>query len=345
MTQKNTKQTKSEGNVEKVQDKLVEKKAKPDAKDVKDAKDAKKAKKSVGKKAGKKVMPGEEKPASSKNRSFKVIYVDPNGEVVVEGRYCGAKPKQAACKALTGIYKIFKDEEKELKDEVKFGVCETTRGSRNKKYWYSGKKEGLETSIQLYLLPNSDTTASLIKKWEIKKEAKRADDEKKKVESMTAEQKQKYNEKKALKEDKDEKKEKKSDKRYFSAEKIEEIGGFKKLFGKEQKDVKPAITYNYANNVSKASSSDCQHLNVAHKIEDNNSDSDVEDEIKLTGGSKKASEKASEKATEKVSKKATEKATEKVSKKATEKVSKKATEKTTEKTTEKKPKKVAEEKK
>jgi hypothetical protein len=127
--------------------KKVAKKAEPKKSGKKTAKgkDAKKAKKPAKQEAGKK-----------RDRSFKVIYVDPQGEVVMEGRYCGAKPKQAACKALTGIYKIFKEENKSVDSQIEFGVYETTRGSKNKKYWYSGKKTELEQPIKLYQIPSPD---------------------------------------------------------------------------------------------------------------------------------------------------------------------------------------------
>ena len=109
------------------------------------AKVAKKEKKAKTQEGGKK-----------RDRSFKVIYVNPKGVVEMEGRYCGAKPKQAACKALTGIYKIFKEEDKPVDNEIKFGVYETTRGSKNKRYWYSGKKTELEEPIKLYQIPSTD---------------------------------------------------------------------------------------------------------------------------------------------------------------------------------------------
>ncbi len=37
-------------------------------------------------------------------RSFQVIYTDSTGIIVTEGRFCGNKPIQVACKALSAIY-------------------------------------------------------------------------------------------------------------------------------------------------------------------------------------------------------------------------------------------------
>jgi len=85
----------------------------------------------------------------------------------MEGRYCGAKPKQAACKALTGIYKLYKKEETELEGEVKFGVRETTRNSRNKIYFYSGQRLLLDDPITLEIAEGKSITYkynSIVKK-------------------------------------------------------------------------------------------------------------------------------------------------------------------------------------
>jgi hypothetical protein len=89
-----------------------------------------------------------EKP-KNKSRSFKAIYCNPSGQIVKEGRYCGAKPKQAACKAMTGIYKIFKEEGKDITSHINYGVYETTRGSRNKNYWYTGQRVELQNPVEV----------------------------------------------------------------------------------------------------------------------------------------------------------------------------------------------------
>jgi hypothetical protein len=91
----------------------------------------------------------EEGDGKKKNRSFKSIYVGPDGEVVQEGRYCGIKPKQAACKALTGIFKTFKLANKKSPSEIKFGVVETTRHSKHKKYWYTGGRVKLDAPVEV----------------------------------------------------------------------------------------------------------------------------------------------------------------------------------------------------
>ena len=253
---------------------------------------AKAAKKSVAKqtkkpaKKGKKektadsLSGGEEKGKTT--RSFKVIYTDPNGHVIMEGRYCGAKPKQAACKALTGIYKVFKEENlsDKVKDEVRFGVYETTRGSKNKRYWYSGKKSELSEPICLYQIPSAD-----------------------------------------------------GKKKYCSAEKVKKMGGFDKLFNKKEADVKPAITYNFSNEVSKIEASKCEHLFTIDKVVPDEEPVVVESK-KTSSNSKKETVVADTKETSKASKKsATEPAKEatKETVKETTKESAKASTKTSQK--------------
>lgn len=89
-----------------------------------------------------------------KVRSFKIIYVNANGEEqqMNNGRYCGSKPKQAACKALTGIFKDLKNSGKNIGDVgIKFCIKETTRGSNNKKFWYNGRREELENPVEISL--------------------------------------------------------------------------------------------------------------------------------------------------------------------------------------------------
>lgn len=84
-------------------------------------------------------------------RFFKAIYQNPNDEVVLEGRYCGIRPKQAASKALTGIYKIFKKEGEAIFGKILFGIKETTRGSRGREFWYSGERILLDKPIDVVI--------------------------------------------------------------------------------------------------------------------------------------------------------------------------------------------------
>ena len=112
-------------------------------------------------KAPKKVQKGGDKEddgekAEKKSRSFKAIYVNTSGKVVMQGRYCGAKPKQAACKALSGIYKMFKQADEEIEGVIQFGVKECTRGSKGKFYWYSGERVTLDEPITLAIKKNTD---------------------------------------------------------------------------------------------------------------------------------------------------------------------------------------------
>jgi hypothetical protein len=123
-------------------------------------------------------------------RSYKCIYKNPDGNVIMEGRYMGDKPSHAAKKALSAIYKIFEQKNINLEGDVKFGLHETTRNSKKKYYWYCGKK-CIVDDVELYSYENENGKKS-----------------------------------------------------YLSVRKIEQMGGFKKIFGKEKNEVKPSITFN-----------------------------------------------------------------------------------------------------
>lgn len=115
-------------------------------------------KKSAAKKPAKKQQKVVGEEEEKKKRSFKAIYTNSDGEVVMQGRYCGAKPKQAACKALTGICKLFAKNQAELDGEIYFAVRETTRKSRNKIYFYSGQRLVLEEPITLEIKGGKEIT-------------------------------------------------------------------------------------------------------------------------------------------------------------------------------------------
>lgn len=103
----------------------------------------------------------------AKKRSFKAIYENVEGKVVMQGRYCGAKPKQAACKALTGICKLFAKADKDLEGEIHFAVKETTRKSRGKTYYYAGQRVVLDEPITLEITGGKEITYkynSIVKK-------------------------------------------------------------------------------------------------------------------------------------------------------------------------------------
>jgi hypothetical protein len=126
--------------VEKAEEKVVEKENKKEKK-VKE-KNVKEKKEKKGKKEK-----NEKKEVIGK-RSFQAIYENIDKTIVREGRYCGTKPMQAASKALTAIFKEYSSRDLDYPKVIKFGVIETTRKSKHKKYWYAGKRDKLETPIQ-----------------------------------------------------------------------------------------------------------------------------------------------------------------------------------------------------
>jgi len=249
----------------------------------------------------KKEVAAETKKSTRKDRSFKAIYEDPSGEVVTEGRYSGFKPKQASSKALTAIYKLFEKSGKTLGGSIRFGLKETTRGSKNKKYWYSGEKTKITDPVLLYLLPSEDKKLmSELSKIEaeharekraadkekieddiksVKKELKSVDKKSDKHTKLSAklERLEKKlsnldNPKKSEEGGSRKKKDSEQKKIYRSAAIIEELGGFKKVLGKKQDDVKPAIKYCYNNVVKKVSKSECEHLMDSKEVESDEED-------------------------------------------------------------------------
>jgi hypothetical protein len=79
-----------------------------------------------------------------RKRYFRCVYRANDGEIVHAGRYSGKKPKQAARKALT---RIADKNELSIGESVTFLIQECTRGSRKKKYSYSGSRVNLAEPI------------------------------------------------------------------------------------------------------------------------------------------------------------------------------------------------------
>ncbi len=85
----------------------------------------------------------------TKLRYFKLIY---NEEV--QGRYCGKKPKQAANKAFSSIIKDLKKSGQQnggVNVDLNFSIRECTRNSKHKEYRYIGKRQVLETPVQVQI--------------------------------------------------------------------------------------------------------------------------------------------------------------------------------------------------
>lgn len=81
----------------------------------------------------------------STTRYFKAIVE--GGEA--HGRFSGAKPKQAANKALTSILKSKEQTGGNVNGEIKFTIVECTRGSKHKQYHYIGKREKLDKPMKV----------------------------------------------------------------------------------------------------------------------------------------------------------------------------------------------------
>lgn len=102
----------------------------------------------------------QEGDTDKKVRYFKCQY---EGEI--HGRFCGYKPKQAANKALTAILKARKAENKPVNNvEIVFDIIESTRGSKQKTYHYTGQRVELETPMVVNIKAN-DTAKQITYKY------------------------------------------------------------------------------------------------------------------------------------------------------------------------------------
>ena len=88
----------------------------------------------------------EEGEGNSKTRFFKVLVGD---NETPHGRFSGNKPKQAANKALTSIFKTKEQTGGSFTGKVKFSIVECTRGSKHKRYHYVGERVKLDEPMKV----------------------------------------------------------------------------------------------------------------------------------------------------------------------------------------------------
>ena len=125
---------------------------------------AKATKKGGAKKAGKKTAKKEvkeEQPESVRtvgHRFFRCVYKTTDDQIVHVGRYSGNKPKQAACKALTGIVK---NNGLETGEKVTFLIQECTRGSKKKKYSYVGCQVDLPEPVRITITKKDGSSSQI----------------------------------------------------------------------------------------------------------------------------------------------------------------------------------------
>jgi hypothetical protein len=92
------------------------------------------------------------------HRFFRCVYKTTAGQIVYIGRYSGRKPKQAACKALTGIVK---SNDLKVGEKVTFLIQECTRGSKKKKYSYVGSQVDLDTPVKITITKKDNSTDTI----------------------------------------------------------------------------------------------------------------------------------------------------------------------------------------
>jgi hypothetical protein len=110
-------------------------------------KQVKKAAKKSTKKTVKKELEPKAETKGSRTRYFKV-FVD--GEEAPHGRFSGAKPKQAANKALTSLAKAL-EQNGAAAGKINFSIVECTRGSKHKRYEYTGERVKLDTPMRVQI--------------------------------------------------------------------------------------------------------------------------------------------------------------------------------------------------
>jgi hypothetical protein len=92
------------------------------------------------------------------HRYFRCVYKSTDGQIVHAGRYSGKKPKQAACKALTGIVK---SNSLETGEQVTFLIQECTRGSKKKKYSYVGSQVDLAEPVRIKITKKDGSSSEI----------------------------------------------------------------------------------------------------------------------------------------------------------------------------------------
>jgi hypothetical protein len=140
---KEVKEKKAKKVEEKVEEKVDEEKVKLVREPRNREPKAKKAKKT--KDVGVDQVDTGEEEEKSDTRYFRVIYEGQEPR----GRFSGSKPKQAANKASTSIFKVKKKNSEPLDVKISFCIVECTRGSKNKKFFYTGEKVQLEVPLKV----------------------------------------------------------------------------------------------------------------------------------------------------------------------------------------------------
>jgi hypothetical protein len=87
-------------------------------------------------------MPKKVESDAEENLKRHFNFVSSSGEI--SGRYSGRKPKQAANKVYSALWRERKSAGKQVTGKIKFAIRECTRGSKHKTYYYVGIREKLD---------------------------------------------------------------------------------------------------------------------------------------------------------------------------------------------------------
>ena len=117
---------------------------------------SKKVSKSTNKKSSAKVTTKADSTKST--RSFKVMLPGTDSFV---GRFTGLTPYQAANKALSKYYR----ETKKPKQDIRFSIRESTRGSKRSTYTYNGGRHKLDEPVKYTISNSNGEDREIIKKF------------------------------------------------------------------------------------------------------------------------------------------------------------------------------------
>lgn len=102
--------------------------------------------------------------AGSDNKSVRSFKVQLPGTESFVGRFTGLTPYQAANKALSKYYR----ETKKPKQDIRFSIRESTRGSKRSTYTYNGARQKLDEPVKYTISNNNGEDREIIKKFKNK---------------------------------------------------------------------------------------------------------------------------------------------------------------------------------
>jgi hypothetical protein len=155
-------------------------------------------------------MAKDKESSDSKSQKRHFQYITGDGKAI--GRYSGVKPKQAANKVYSALWRERKTKGKPTTGEIRFAIRECTRGSRRKTYYYVGVREKLKKPTEVKIQSGGGDEKTVLYKYSNKVMKDKAATDKAKERA--------------------EKEEKEAKKKGKGAKKVKKAGGAKKKVAK-----------------------------------------------------------------------------------------------------------------